>query len=248
MQRSLSRHAVLRLELVLMLGALTTACGPVSASVQVNPHHSPAANASATPTVCAGLPAGTRVFALTSASAGYTAREKITNPAIKALLNLVGVDNVAMGATDSVMGKVALAPDLSLQSVDIVADLRKLKSDSSLRDDRIRTQFLESNTYPLAHFTAANVTTVKGAYTQGDAVTFVAAGTLTVRDVARPFSFTVKGTLNGQVIAGSATSQLKMRDFGFDPPVIPGSIEVMEGLDLKVDFSAAEAACSPSRG
>jgi hypothetical protein len=42
---------------------------------------------------------------------------------------------------------------LKVSAVDVNADLRQLKSDKSMRDERLHTMGIESDTFPTAEFT-----------------------------------------------------------------------------------------------
>jgi polyisoprenoid-binding protein YceI len=195
---------------------------------------------------CRPPAAGTRLFLVRpgDATAQYTARETITLPAIKALLKIVGDDNTAIGKTQQLTGEIDLSKGLDRADVDITADLRTLDSGVGLRDQRIRGQFLESDRYPWAIFRATGLAIPPSA--DGTAVTFDAPGTMTVRQITKPFAFHVTAQVSGSAVTGTATGSLKMNDFGFDPPLIEGAIAVKEGLDLRVEFNAMESECRPA--
>jgi polyisoprenoid-binding protein YceI len=221
--------------IALLMGAVA-GCGTAS--------HPGATTTSKPP--CVAPAAGTRVFLITpgTSTAQYTAQEKITLPAIKSLLRIVGDDNTAIGKTRQLVGQIELDGVARKARVDITADLRTLDSGVGLRDQRIRDQFLESNRFPFAVYRATAVS-LPANPTEGTDLSFDAPGTMTIRNNTRPFVFQVTARVSGDVVSGVATGRLKMSDFGFDPPVIEGAIAVQEGLDIKVDFSAAESACLP---
>jgi polyisoprenoid-binding protein YceI len=212
------------------------ACGGSSASK--------AAPAASSSPACSTLPSGDRAFRIDQAEVSYTAHEQITKKEIQALLNIAGIDNTAVGRTSQVTGEVDLSRDLSIARLQVTANLRTLSSDSSLRDDRIRNEFLESNRYPNAIFTAIGVTTVSAAYTTGQEALFDVPGQLTVREISNPFTLKVKGKLSGTTLSGSGSGTLRMKDYGFDPPEIAGAIKVNEGLVIGVTFVAIESRCS----
>ena len=212
------------------------ACGGASTS-RLSPARSP------TPT-CQGLPAGDRAFRIDQAEVTYTAHEQITKKEIQDLLKIVGIDNTAVGRTSQVTGEIDLGRDLSIARLRVTANLRTLASDSPLRDDRIRNQFLESNRYPNAIFTASGVTTAASPGAAGPEAQFDVPGQLTVREISNPFTLKVKGKLLGSTLSGSGSGTLRMKDYGFDPPEIAGAIKVSEGLVIGVTFSASETPCT----
>jgi polyisoprenoid-binding protein YceI len=206
---------------------------------------SPAANKplAASP-VCQALANGDRAFSIDRAEVTYTAHEQITKKEIQNLLKIIGIENTAIGRTSQVSGEVDLAGDLSISRMQVTADLRTLSSDSSLRDDRIRNEFLESNRYPKAIFAAVGVPTVTAAYAPGRQAAFAVPGRLTVRGITNAFTLNVKGSLSGSTLFGTGSGMLQMKDYGFDPPAIAGAIQVKEGLLIGVTFSATETRCS----
>jgi polyisoprenoid-binding protein YceI len=216
-----------------LLGLLLVGCGG-----------QPQAAHSAAPK-CATPPAGVRAFLIApgQSTAQYTAREKITLPAIRALLRIVGDDNTAVGKTQQMSGEIDLGDGLRTAAVHVTADLRTLDSGVGLRDQRIRGEFLESNRYPKAVFAASGITLGSGAIAEGTPMTFTAPGTMTVRDITKPFVFNVTATLTEGTITGTASGRLNMSDFGFAPPAIAGAIQVEEGLDIKVEIVATETRC-----
>jgi polyisoprenoid-binding protein YceI len=224
---------------LLAFGVVVLVAGACAASS--SPKAAPAVAASPT---CRVLPNGDRAFRIEQAEVTYTAHEQITKKAIQDLLKIAGIDNTAVGRTSQVTGEVDLAADLSIARIQVTADLRTLSSDSSLRDDRIRSEFLESNRYPNAIFVATGVTTVTAAYTPGQAAQFDVPGQLTVREISNPFILKVKGRLAGSTLSGTGSGTVRMKDYGFDPPEIAGAIRVAEGLAIGVIFSATETRCS----
>jgi len=220
---------------VLVILAVEGCGGPRTATV--------GSAASASP-VCHTLPNGDRAFRVDQAEVSYTAHEQITKKEIQALLKIAGVDNTAVGRTSQVVGEVDLRRDLSIARLQVTADLRTLSSDSPLRDDRIRNEFLESNRFPNAIFTATGIATVPGAYTPGQDAQFDVPGQLTVREISNPFTLRVKGRLSGSTLSGSGSGMLRMKDYGFDPPEIAGAIKVQEGHAVGVAFTATETRCS----
>ena len=197
---------------------------------------------------CQVLPSGDRAFTIDQAEVTYTAHEQITKKEIQDLLRIVGIENTAFGRTSQVSGEVDLSRDLSISRMQVTANLRTLTSNSTLRDDRIRNEFLESNRYPSAIFSAVGVPTAAGAYAPGQEIAFAVPGRLTVREITNGFTLNVKGNLSGATLSGSGSGSLQMKDYGFDPPAIAGAIQVQEGLLIGVSFKATETRCSQLTG
>ena len=119
-------------------------------------------------------------------------------------------------------------------------DLRTLISDSSRRDRRIRRQWLESNRYPIAEFIPTGIEDFPEDAAEGQDVSFKIVGDMTIREVTIPLTFDVTARLEGDIFTGTATTNLLMKDFGFDPPEVLGFLKVKDGVKVTVNFTATE--------
>ena len=117
-------------------------------------------------------------------------------------------------------------------------DLRTLTTDSSRRDNAIRSRWLESDTYPYADFVSTDALNLPAAYQDGQEVTFDLVGDMTIRDVTKSVTWQVKGVRNGTTVTGTATTVIAMSDFGIAPPNIANMIKVEDAVTLEVSFFA----------
>ena len=237
--------AALMLALLAACGGTTTqtstaapAAEPTAAPA-AEPTAAPAAEPTAAPAVeptAAPAASGMRTFTIVTeqSSASYEVQEKFLNRA---------APNKAIGTTKAVEGELQLSLDgqPTGQISKITVDLRQLTSDSSRRDSRIRSEWLESDKYPFATFTSTEVQGAPASYTDGQEVSFKLVGNMTIREVTKPVTFDVVGKLQGDTITGTATTQLLMKDFGFDPPNIAGILTVDDGVTVTVNFTAKES-------
>ena len=99
-------------------------------------------------------------------------------------------------------------------------DLRTLKSDDRLRDERIREQFLQSNLFPIAEFVITGVENFPAEYSEGEEVTFKLVGDFTMREITNEVVFETTAVLQDGRLTGTAFTDIFMVDFGFDPPEI----------------------------
>ena len=121
-----------------------------------------------------------------------------------------------------------------------VVNLQSLTSDQDRRDNQIRQRWLESNTYPLAEFTATGLEDAPQEYTEDEAVTFKVNGDMTIREITNPVTFDVTATLTGDAITGVTATQLKMTDFGFPPPSFGDVFDVADEFTVEVEFTFKE--------
>jgi polyisoprenoid-binding protein YceI len=190
-------------------------------------------SAAAEPSAAAG---NARTFTIVpeQTEASYQVQEKFLNR---------DLPNMALGKTNAVTGELQVSLDgkPSGKVTKITVDLRTLTSDQSRRDSRIRTQWLESEKYPFAEFTSTDAQGIPDSYTEGQEVSFKLVGDMKIRDVTKPVTFDVKGKLEGDTITGSATSNILMKDFGFDPPNVAGMLTVTDGVIVTINFTAKAA-------
>ena len=148
--------------------------------------------------------------------------------------------NYAQGVTNIVSGEILVNfTEPSLSSVgEITIDIKSFKSDKSRRDNAIRDRWLESNKFPMAVFTPNELRGLPEKYTLGDTVDIEIDGNLLVRDTVKPASFLVTLTINNDQIVGQASTQIKMTDFGFDPPDISGILKAENEVDITFEFLA----------
>lgn len=148
--------------------------------------------------------------------------------------------NVAVGVTSVVRGEILVdraRPSNSRIGV-ITVDISQFQSDSTRRDNAIRTRWLESARFPTAEFTPTSIRGLPETYQEGRELSVQVTGNLKVRDVSRPTTFAVTIRLEGDTLAGTATTTIKMTDFGFDPPSIFGILRAENEVRLEFRFIA----------
>lgn len=117
-------------------------------------------------------------------------------------------------------------------------DLRKLTSDQSRRDQYIRENNLESNTFPFAEFAVTGVDGFPADAAEGKELRFKVTGNMKIHDATKPLTFDVRAVLSGDTLTGTGTTFLLMKDFGFDAPDIAGLLQVTDGVTVTVKGTA----------
>lgn len=148
-----------------------------------------------------------------------------------------------IGRTNAIEGQFQLTisgSQVQLADNQFTVDLSTLTSDEARRDERIRNEWLESNTYPNAVFKATSIENFPADAAEGQDVSFQVTGDMTIRDITKPQTFDVTAQLDGNTFTGAATTYLLMRDYGFEPPSILGILEVTDGVTVTVNFVAQE--------
>lgn len=237
------RPLVAIVSLVLALAACAPAFSPTAPAAV-----SPAATAAApttpptTPaaaTAPAAVPAGgTRLTIMADNSeARYRAREQLAGR---------NLPSEAVGSTKAVTGTILLGPngEIVRDGSKITIDLRTLKSDESRRDGFIQRSTLQTATYPQADFVPAEARGLPNPLPTSGEATFDLTGDLTVHGTTRPAVWKVTARFGPAEIAGTATTTVKLGDFGMTPPRVGPVLSIEETLGLEIDFRAARSSAA----
>jgi polyisoprenoid-binding protein YceI len=149
----------------------------------------------------------------------------------------------AVGSTGAVTGEIQLDGDNLplLEGFTISVDLRGLRTDDPMRDEKLADQWLVTNEYPYATFTATHFNGLESV-DEGYEVALQLTGDMTIRDTTRPVTFSVNALLDGGVITASGEAVIRMTDFGITPPNLFGFVKVEDEVKITVDLVAREAA------
>jgi len=146
----------------------------------------------------------------------------------------------AIGVTKQVTGDIyGNKADPSQSKIGtITVDISQFASDRAMRDNFIRRNFLESSKYPLATFTPTDISGMPESYTDGQSYSFKVTGNLTVHNVTKPVTFDVTASLSGTTLSGTATTTVKMSDFGVGPITLAGMLQTQDDVKLTMKFVA----------
>ena len=165
------------------------------------------------------------------------------------MMNLPAGFNGAVGITKTIKGDIALDRTnvANSQIGDITINISEFQSDNPLRDNFIRSHFLESNTYPYVTLTNASAIGLpSGAYQDGSPLKFQIKGTLTAHNKPRETTFDATGSYTGGALVVRAVTVLNMSDFGIEPPNIANLLKVEDTVQLVVNIVAREAQATPA--
>jgi polyisoprenoid-binding protein YceI len=109
----------------------------------------------------------------------------------------------AVGRTSAVTGQLTI-DGLKITIVDIKADLTQLTSDKQMRDDRMHTMGLETDTFPTAEFTLTDPIVFASRPAQGQVVKQNAKGTLDLHGVTKNVAIALRARWSGDQIEWSA--------------------------------------------
>ena len=159
--------------------------------------------------------------------AGYRVREKVVR---------LPAQSDAVGRTPAVTGSFRLERQgngFTATAARFEADLTKLTSDETRRDNRIRTQGLESNRFPTATFVSSAPITLPADAVTGRAVKVSAEGDLTLHGVTKRVTIPIEGRLTGGRIELAGSHRFPMSEFAIDPPNIANFVSVEPDATLE---------------
>ncbi|MDR7481902.1 MAG: YceI family protein [Armatimonadota bacterium] len=151
--------------------------------------------------------------------------------------------NVAEGVTTAVRGEIVIdrAVPRNSRVGPITVDISQFRSDSARRDNAIRERWLESARFPLATFTPTVTEGLPATYADGQELRLAITGDLKIRETTRRVTFDTVLKLEGTTLVGLATAQIRMTDFGFDPPAIFGILRAENDVRLEFHIVARAA-------
>jgi polyisoprenoid-binding protein YceI len=161
---------------------------------------------------------------------GYRVREQLA---------FLPAPNDATGRTTAVEGTLEIE-GLRIVATSVTADLALLESDESRRDDAIRTNGLESATYPTATFDLTEPIVLDQEPAEGEVVAVEATGDLTLHGVTRSVTVPLEARWDGGRIAVVGSLAITFADYDITPPSIgPATVEDHGTMELQLVFVPA---------
>jgi polyisoprenoid-binding protein YceI len=156
---------------------------------------------------------------------------------VKEQLAFLGSPNEAVGRSTAVTGTMTVAGD-TVEAVRIEADLTRLTSDETRRDNAIRERGLESERYPTATLELAEPIKLATAPVRDKEVRGQGKGRLTVHGVTREVDLDLTGRWSGSTVQVVGQLPVKMSDYQIEAPRFGPvvSIEDSMAVDLKLVF------------
>ena len=159
---------------------------------------------------------------------------------VKEQLAFLDSPSEAVGRSTAVTGTMEVAGD-TVEKVRIEADLTRLTSDESRRDNAIRQRGLESERYPTATLELAEPIKLASAPVEGQEVRGQGKGRLTVHGVTREVALDLQGRWNGSTIQVVGQLPVNMSDYQIQAPRFGPVVSIEDSLtvDLNLVFEHA---------
>src|SRR5690606_5323950 len=112
----------------------------------------------------------------------------------------------AVGTTSAIEGDLYLTEEglADGETSAFRVDLSTLRSDEGMRDNFIKQNTLETDQYPYAEFVMESVSGFPADYVPDTEVELTIEGTLTIRDVSKPVTWSVKARQAGDTLTAVA--------------------------------------------
>ena len=163
-----------------------------------------------------------------NSTAGYRVREKLAQ---------LPATSDAVGRTSAITGAIQLerrgAQLVVVDGARFEVDVTKLTSDQSMRDNRIRTQGLESNRFRTATFVSTGVIEFPSSAESGAAVKADVTGDLTIHGVTKRVTLPLDAQVNSGRIEVVGSHTFPFSEFGMSPPNIAGFVTVESNATLE---------------
>jgi polyisoprenoid-binding protein YceI len=121
-------------------------------------------------------------------------------------------------------------------------DLRTLTSDESRRDNYLRGNTLQTDTYPVATFVLTSVEGLDQPLQDGQETSFSLVGNLTMHGVTKLVRWNITAKLDGDTLTGSGSTSFNMEDYNIEEPRVGPVLSVDHHVTLEVDIVANKSA------
>lgn len=161
----------------------------------------------------------------------------------EANLTLINENNrteIAVGSTDDVTGEILIDVENPQNSFVRYVNIEMADFDSGdeERDNAVREQILDTETYSFATFIPREINGLPASYQEGEPISLEISGDLTIRQVTKTVTFTASVQLQGDTLTGEAVAAISLSDFGIGPVGVDGVIAVDDEVTIKIEFTA----------
>lgn len=154
----------------------------------------------------------------TGTEAGYRVREQLAQ---------FDAETDAVGRTTDVTGSIELTSNgttATLTEGSITVDTTTITSDESRRDNRLRSEGLETDTFPTATFTLTQPVEIPAAALAGTATDVTLVGDLTLHGVTKSVQIPAQAKLADGTVQVLGSDNFALSDYGIVAPNIGGFI------------------------
>ncbi len=125
--------------------------------------------------------------------------------------------NTAVGRTQNVSGSLTI-DGTTITAMQVSVDMTTLQSDDSRRDERLRTDGLQTDQFPTATFTLTKPIEVGSVPKDGQTIQAVSVGDLTLHGVTRSIEVSTQAQRSGDEIEAIGSVDVALTDYGVEAP------------------------------
>ena len=166
---------------------------------------------------------------------GYRVREKLAS---------LSAESDAVGRTSSITGNATIASSggsLNVTAADFSVDMTSLASDRQMRDNRLRSDGVQTDSFPTSTFKLTSPVAIPAAALSGAQVDVTLHGDLTLHGVTKTVDIPAKAQVNGSLIQVLGTLTFPFSDYGINAPNIGGFVSVQDQGTLEFQVNLAKA-------
>jgi len=169
----------------------------------------------------------------TRSSASYSVQE-----------HLAGITRTAVGTTNALAGDILIdGADPTKSTVGtIVINVELLRSDNSLRDKRIRHDFLKSSTYKFVKFIPTDIIGLPNSLVDRQLYDVTIVGDLLVKTTTAPATFKGTASIHDGELTAAMTANVKSSTYDIGPITISGLVSTGDDIALSLDLVAVDIA------
>jgi polyisoprenoid-binding protein YceI len=171
----------------------------------------------------------------TGSEVGYRVREKLAS---------LSADSDAVGRTSGITGTATVTASGSILSVTAAAftvDMTSLASDRQMRDNRLRRDGIETDSFPTSTFTLTQAVALPAEATTGAQVNVTLHGDLTLHGVTKQVDIPAQAQVNGSVIQVAGSLAFPFSDYNINAPNIGGFVSVEDHGTLEFLINLAKS-------
>jgi polyisoprenoid-binding protein YceI len=173
---------------------------------------------------------------MSGSEVGYRVREQLAN---------LPAESDAVGRTSDVTGSITLVAagdGAQLTAGDLTVDTTTITSNESRRDNRLRTEGLQTDQFPTATFKLTQPVDIPAAALAGAATDLTLVGDLTLHGVTKAVEIPAQAQITKGQIAVTGSTSFPLSDFQIQTPNVGGfivSIADQGALEFLVVFAKA---------
>jgi polyisoprenoid-binding protein YceI len=167
--------------------------------------------------------------------AGYRVREKLAE---------LPAESDAVGRTSEITGNATfteLGHAVTITAASFTVAVSTLKSDRSMRDERIHEIGLESSRYPNATFVLTRAIAVPASAIKGNVARVPLTGIFNIHGVAKQETLPAEVSLSGATFEAVGSLTFPWSEFGMTAPSVGGFVDVTETATMEFDIHLAHA-------